>query len=446
MIGLTIALTVAPSILLFLFIYTHDEHPEPKSLIGKILLGGVISAIPVLIFGAIVKGILPGPTDPFGKAMYISFVLASIPEEFFKMAVVMMIAWKSLSFDEPYDGIVYGTASTLGFATLENILYVAQGGFYFAVIRAVTAIPLHAFCGVIMGYFIGRAKFSKSTNSISLFLFFGLLIPILLHGFYDFGAFYSEFAKEPIGVVIFLLTLALTITLGVVLLKSLEKNSIRYLASYHNIPLEPLKAALPKGVHTETVLPRIISFFAQTSPAGSWPDPALFQQRIIDNPDIVDNAPIRRTRGFMGFLYVLFSLFIVIAGVIFLFAGFSENFRPSNGKGEFTEVSRILISITGLFIILNGILLFIKGAFRNREINYYRGTGAKIMIVLGFILTVLFGLATSGNLRDKATSDELQTALVTGVLSGVFLFLWLIGFLMVKKVPKKDSIIKKEYI
>lgn len=446
MIALTVALTLAPSILLFLFIYTHDEHPEPKSLIAKILLGGVLSAIPVLIFGGIVKGILPTPTDPFGKAMHISFILASIPEEFFKMAVVMMIAWKSLSFDEPYDGIVYGTASTLGFATLENILYVAQGGFYFAVVRAVTAIPLHAFCGVIMGYFIGRAKFSKSTNSIAIFLFIGLLIPILLHGFYDFGAFYSEFAKEPIGVVIFLLTLALTITLGVVLLKSLEKNSIRYLASFHNIPLESLKAALPKGVHTETVLPRIISFFAQTSPSGSWPDPALFQQRIIDNPDIVDNAPVRRTRGFMGFMYVLFSLFIVITGVIFLFAGFSETFRPSNGKGEFTEISRIIVSVTGLFIIMNGILLFIKGAFRNREIKYYRGTGAKILLILGFLLTVLFSLATSGNLTDNASGKEYQAAIVTGVLSGVFLILWLIGFVMVKKVPEKVSRNKKEFI
>jgi RsiW-degrading membrane proteinase PrsW (M82 family) len=85
------------------------------------------------------------------------------------------------------DGIVYTIVASLGFACLENIMYVSEGGMTIALIRSVTAVPLHAFCSGIMGYYIGKAKFSK-TNS-KKYILEGLFYAVCIHGFYNFVLF-----------------------------------------------------------------------------------------------------------------------------------------------------------------------------------------------------------------------------------------------------------------
>lgn len=81
------------------------------------------------------------------------------------------------------DGIVYGATASLGFATLENVLYVSDGGLHVAILRAFLAVPGHAFLGAIMGYYVSRAKFTGGDRRPLLVR--ALAIPILLHGLYD---------------------------------------------------------------------------------------------------------------------------------------------------------------------------------------------------------------------------------------------------------------------
>jgi hypothetical protein len=64
-------------------------------------------------------------------------------------------------FDEPLDGVIYGVAVSLGFATLENLLYLDRMGLAIAWQRAVFAVPAHALFGGAMGYYAGRAKFDR---------------------------------------------------------------------------------------------------------------------------------------------------------------------------------------------------------------------------------------------------------------------------------------------
>ena len=64
---------------------------------------------------------------PVENAFFKAFLLAAIPEEFFKLLTVLIFVYKKPAFDEPYDGIIYGAVASLGFATLENILYVSGG-------------------------------------------------------------------------------------------------------------------------------------------------------------------------------------------------------------------------------------------------------------------------------------------------------------------------------
>ena len=88
--------------------------------------------------------------------------------------------------------IVYSAFVALGFACIENILYVVSSGFLTGMIRALLAVPSHACDGVLMGYYLGLAKQSEINNRKDLKqknIFLSIFIPVLLHGFYDYCLF-----------------------------------------------------------------------------------------------------------------------------------------------------------------------------------------------------------------------------------------------------------------
>ncbi len=174
---------VTPSLLLLWYFHSRDAYPEPAAVVWWTFALGVLSAIPVLMFALPMGAFLEGIRDPFLSGLYEAFVLASIPEEVCKFAVILWYARRHSAFDEPMDGLVYGVAASLGFATLENVLYVAQGGLGVAMLRAVTSIPAHATFGAIMGYYVGQAHFSRGRSRALLLK--ALFIPLLLHGLYD---------------------------------------------------------------------------------------------------------------------------------------------------------------------------------------------------------------------------------------------------------------------
>jgi hypothetical protein len=123
-------------------------------------------------------------SNPYVAGLADAFITAAIPEELFKFVVIYFYARRHPEFDEPMDGVVYGVATGLGFATLENILYVSDGGIGVAILRAFTAVPCHAFAGAIMGFYVGQSKFRPQERGKLVVA--SLLWPILLHGVYDF--------------------------------------------------------------------------------------------------------------------------------------------------------------------------------------------------------------------------------------------------------------------
>jgi len=119
-----------------------------------------------------------------------SFVLAGIIEETSKAVVLFAAIYHWDEFDEPLDGVVYGVAVALGFATLENFLFVLRLGLGVAWQRALFAVPAHALCGATMGYYAGRAKLPDAaqrgrTPWLDRSLCF--LVPIIFHGLYDYA-------------------------------------------------------------------------------------------------------------------------------------------------------------------------------------------------------------------------------------------------------------------
>ncbi|MDG4717170.1 PrsW family intramembrane metalloprotease [Winogradskyella marincola] len=190
---------VAPIFTIIIYIYFHDKYEkEPVGLlIANFLFGAIVSIIIVTILYIFTGRFLP-ITDEYSiwQQFIQAFVVVALSEEFSKYVIVKYFAQPKKAFNEPYDGIIYAVMVSMGFACTENILYVIQGGYGTAILRAFTAVPAHATFGVLMGYFMGLAKFSNNRVKLNII---GLFLAVLFHGAYDFFLFIGFIPGISIG-------------------------------------------------------------------------------------------------------------------------------------------------------------------------------------------------------------------------------------------------------
>ena len=194
---------VLPAIWLIRHYVKSDAYPEPTGLILKTAGVGIVIVIPIIILELLLMTQLDSFTGTVGRAFFQAFVVAGFIEELFKYLALKKYCARKSEFDEPMDAIVYAVVISLGFALLENVMYVLQSaeedlasGFMIAAFRACTAVPAHASFGVIMGYHFANQHFSKVNNLIPK----ALLLPILWHGFYDF----LLFLQHPVALLVFI--------------------------------------------------------------------------------------------------------------------------------------------------------------------------------------------------------------------------------------------------
>jgi RsiW-degrading membrane proteinase PrsW (M82 family) len=198
-------LALAPIVVILIYIYVKDKYEkEPIGLLVKnFFLGAVVSIIITVVLG-FAANIIYTVTDE--KSILQQFVKAffvvALVEEFSKYIIVKYYSQKKTDFNEPFDGIVYAVVVSMGFAALENVLYVSQYGVTIGLTRAFTAVPAHATFGILMGYFMGKAKFSNNRVKYNLL---GLLTATLFHGAYDFFLFINFIPGIAIGAFISLL-------------------------------------------------------------------------------------------------------------------------------------------------------------------------------------------------------------------------------------------------
>ena len=184
---------LVPAIVLLGYIYWQDRtSPEPVKQLLKATAWGVL-AIPITL--AIVYplqwiGIIPEEYTTIFGAIYDAFMSAAIPEEFSKLLVLWLFLRKNPHFDERMDGIVYAVCVSLGFAGLENVMYIVRSYIIgdtewltIALSRAVTAVPAHFCFGVLMGYFYSLAHFSSKDREWNVAMTF--IAPMMAHGMYD---------------------------------------------------------------------------------------------------------------------------------------------------------------------------------------------------------------------------------------------------------------------
>jgi protease PrsW len=169
-----------PVVVILAYTWFRDiEHPEPWTLLAKCFIGGALTTLLWRLFDF--PSLDPIHIAKVWKDIFESFFFAAVPEEFVKLAMLYLLVWKSRDFDQRLDGIVYAVFVSVGFAAVENYMYVTHLGIATAVIRMYTAVPCHAICGIVMGYFFTLAKFSRQRK----YHFYAYLMPVLVHGVYD---------------------------------------------------------------------------------------------------------------------------------------------------------------------------------------------------------------------------------------------------------------------
>ncbi|MBQ6733196.1 MAG: PrsW family intramembrane metalloprotease [Paludibacteraceae bacterium] len=184
-------LAFIPIFVIAVYIYKRDKfNKEPLKELLKAFAAGMFSAVVVILIHEILD--LSGvdiETNVFLRA----FVSAAVIEECSKFFFFYKLFWNNPNFDERFDGIVYAVYVSLGFAFVENVLYIYQDvgqAVSIARARAFFAVPAHTLFAIAMGYGAGIARFSR--KRASLYLVSGLIWAILLHGIYDFLLMYSN--------------------------------------------------------------------------------------------------------------------------------------------------------------------------------------------------------------------------------------------------------------
>ncbi len=181
--------SIAPALIILYLIYRHDVDREPRKLLLKCFFGGILSILMTLILVLPFNGISM-PTG-FAKSFYDAFVTAGIPEELSKWLILYWLVRKAPAFDQYYDGIIYAVFVSMGFALVENIMYVMNGDMGTVISRAIMAVPGHMLFAVAMGYYFSMAKFDTPQKA-KVHMAMSLIIPIALHGTYDFLLMYTS--------------------------------------------------------------------------------------------------------------------------------------------------------------------------------------------------------------------------------------------------------------
>ena len=191
---LLILAAVIPAIVLLVKVYRSDRlERESPYLIGRLVISGIISTFFALVseklFGTLLSMVVPLDSKLYGILLY--FGVVAVSEEVAKYVLLRKRTWNDFEFNCQFDGIVYATAVSLGFALWENISYVTMYGFSTALVRAITAVPGHACFGIFMGIFYGLAKsndYIGLDNKAKMYNVLSVLVPVLLHGTYDYIA------------------------------------------------------------------------------------------------------------------------------------------------------------------------------------------------------------------------------------------------------------------
>ena len=220
-------IALVPVVLLLTYIYKKDVDKEPRGLLTRLFIFGGVSVVPIAILELIIEEMYPTSNLPTFTGTFLSvFVGIALIEEFGKWIIIYLCTYRRREFNHAYDGIVYAVFSSLGFAAVENVLYVAQSGVATGLFRAVTAVPGHAVDAVFMGYFFSLSKdrlVKKDNKGALLHLLLSILAPVITHTIYDSIIMHYVSVQNDMYIALFFGFVILTYVIGIILIKKHAK-------------------------------------------------------------------------------------------------------------------------------------------------------------------------------------------------------------------------------
>jgi protease PrsW len=234
---LQIALSGALPALLAMYLVDRldAKRPEPASLRRKVAIFGALSVIPAIIIEMLLSKHVGTSLDPeftYQGSSFKAFVVAAGVEELCKILVVYWIVWRRPELDERMDGIIYATRAGLGFALVENVMYLlvlaptVEDQLRMWILRAVLAVPGHAMWTGMIGAMAARRRFDKT----GLGLVGGFLLAVAFHGTYDLALFVQQplqlEGKTDLANLMFAVPIGLTI-LAFIVLRQMARNALR---------------------------------------------------------------------------------------------------------------------------------------------------------------------------------------------------------------------------
>jgi len=234
-----LAIALAPGLAIILFILYRDKfNREPAGVMALSFLYGVLSTIPAL--GLEIAAGYFELSGVEGTILF-AFLGVALVEEFVKFVPLRLYSFTRNSFDEPLDGIVHGVMIGMGFATLENILYVFRHGMDTGFLRMFTAVPGHASWGVIMGYYVGKAKFNYEKRGRLLIT--GLLLATFFHGLYDACLFLTKGVDKNTGAVLALAAVTTHIVAVILAARLIKQHQQISKGLYRHAPVLTIRNA-----------------------------------------------------------------------------------------------------------------------------------------------------------------------------------------------------------
>ena len=180
-----------PAFIALYIIYRKDKNnPEPTGQLVKALFYGVLSAPLSMLLSVPFKemGLYNEESTTITGQLALAFFGAAIPEECLKFLMLWLVVRNNRHFDEHFDGIVYAVCIGMGFAGIENVLYLYDNydnWLGVGIARALLAIPGHFFFAILMGYFYSLAHFASNIAKKPMYLMLAIGMPVLAHGLYD---------------------------------------------------------------------------------------------------------------------------------------------------------------------------------------------------------------------------------------------------------------------
>ncbi len=258
---ISVLASIIPVLIILAVIYNMSEvKKQPLWLLAILFLGGILSWVMVRYISRFLGNDIYKSQIKINEALgnkgffLVSFGIIAIIEEMSKYIVITIMCFKNKYLKNPYDAIMYAVCISLGFAFVENIMYINNYGMGVAISRAIFSIPAHASFGIIMGYYLGVSKLCRDkgeANASALTRYSAFFIPLIFHGFYDF---LLNFNTESIYI-IFLIYVIIMYAFVILLLFRLNRVDDKWLRHQKNdsIPVYEVKKKAHKNMYYDVL-------------------------------------------------------------------------------------------------------------------------------------------------------------------------------------------------